>query len=158
MDCSTSGFPVLHYLSEFAQIHVHWVGDAIQTSNPLSLPSPPALDLSQHQFFFFFSPVSQLFTSGRQSIGTSASVLEINIQGWFSLGLIGLISLQPRRLSKVFSSTTIQNHHFFSTQLSLIYFQLSHPYMTNGKTITLTMPTFSAKWCFCFLICCLSLS
>ena len=96
-------------------------------------------------FFFFFSPVSQLFTSGRQSIGTSASVLEINIQGWFSLGLIGLISLQPRRLSKVFSSTTIQNHHFFSTQLSLIYFQLSHPYMTNGKTITLTMPTFSAK-------------
>ena len=49
MDCSTPGFPVLHYLSEFAQTHVHWVGDAIQPSHPPSPPSPPALNLSQHQ-------------------------------------------------------------------------------------------------------------
>ena len=48
MDCSTPGFPVLHYLPEFAQTHVHWIGDAISPSPPLSLPSPPALDLSQH--------------------------------------------------------------------------------------------------------------
>ena len=48
MDGSTPGFPVLHYLPEFAQTHVHWVGDAISPSPPLSLPSPPALSLSQH--------------------------------------------------------------------------------------------------------------
>ena len=49
MDCSTPGFPVLHCLPEFAETHVHWVGDAIQPSHPLSLPSPPTLSFSQHQ-------------------------------------------------------------------------------------------------------------
>ena len=49
MDCSMTGFPVLHYLPEFSQTHVHWVSDAIQPSHPLSSPSPPALNLSQHQ-------------------------------------------------------------------------------------------------------------
>ena len=53
MDCSTPGFPVLHYLVEFAQSHVHRVGDAIQPSHPLSSPFPPAFNLSQHQGFFF---------------------------------------------------------------------------------------------------------
>ena len=48
MDCSTPGFPDLHYLPEFAQTYVHWVGDAIQPSHPLSAPSPPAFNLSQH--------------------------------------------------------------------------------------------------------------
>ena len=52
MDCSTPGFPVLHYLPEFAQTHVSWVGDAIQTTHPLWPPSPPALNLSQHQGLF----------------------------------------------------------------------------------------------------------
>ena len=52
MDCSTSGFPVIYYLLEFAQIHVHWVDDAIQPSHPLLPPSPPALSLSQHQGLF----------------------------------------------------------------------------------------------------------
>ena len=52
MDCSTPGFPVLHYLLEFAQIHAHCVGGAIQPSHPLSPPSPPALSLSQHQGLF----------------------------------------------------------------------------------------------------------
>ena len=52
MDCSTPGFPALHHLPEFAQTHVHWVGDAIQPSHPLSLPSPPAFNLSQHQGLF----------------------------------------------------------------------------------------------------------
>ena len=52
MDCSTSGFPVLHYLPEFAQIHVHCVSDAIQPAHPLSSPSPPAFNLSQHQSLF----------------------------------------------------------------------------------------------------------
>ena len=52
MDCSTPCFPVLHYLLEFAQTHVHWFGDAIQSSHPLSSTYPPALSLSQHQGFF----------------------------------------------------------------------------------------------------------
>ena len=52
MDCSTLGSPILHHLPEFAQIHVYWIGDAIQTSHSLSSPSPPALNLSQHQGVF----------------------------------------------------------------------------------------------------------
>ena len=52
MDCSTPGLPVHHQLPEFTQTHVHWVGDAIQPSHPLSTPSPPALNLSQHQGLF----------------------------------------------------------------------------------------------------------
>ena len=51
MDCSTPGLPLHHQLLEFAQTHVHWVGDAIQPSHPLSTPSPPAFSLSQHQCF-----------------------------------------------------------------------------------------------------------
>ena len=66
-------------------------------------------------------PMSQLFTSGRQSIGASASasVLPMSIQGWFPLGWTGLISLQSKGLSKVFSSTRVQMHQFFGTQPSL---------------------------------------
>ena len=63
-------------------------------------------------------PNSQVFTSGGQSIGASslASVLPVNIQGWFPLGLIGLTSLQSKELSRVFSNITVQKHQFFSTQ------------------------------------------
>ena len=64
-------------------------------------------------------PMSQLFTSGGQSIGASASVLPMNIQGWFPLGLTGLISLQSKGLSRVFSSTAIWKHQFLSAQTSL---------------------------------------
>ena len=85
MDCSTSGFAVLHHLLEFAQIHVHWIGDAIQPSHPLLPPSLPALILSQR-----WLPKSHLFASCGQSIGASASaaVLPMNIQGWFPLGTL----------------------------------------------------------------------
>ena len=64
-------------------------------------------------------PMSQLFASGGQSIKVSASVLTINIQAWFPFGLTGLISLQSKGLSRVFSNTTIQSHKFFGTQPSL---------------------------------------
>ena len=65
--------------------------------------------------------MSQLFTSGGQSTGVSASalVLPMNIQDWFPLGLTGWISLQSKGLSRVFSNTTVQNHQFFGSQLSL---------------------------------------
>ena len=90
-------------------------------------------------------PMSQLFVSGGQSIGASASVLPINILDWFPLGLTGWISLQFKGLSRVFSNTTVQKHQFFGAQLSLYIVQLSHPYMTPGKTIALTRPTFVSK-------------
>ena len=64
-------------------------------------------------------PVSQLFASGGQIIGASASVLPMNIQGWFPLGLTGWISLQSKELSRVFSNTTVQKHQFFGAQPSL---------------------------------------
>ena len=71
MDYSMTGFSVLHYLLEFAQTHVHWVSDAISLSHPLLSPSP-AFNLSPASGSF---PMSQLFTSGGQSIGALASVL-----------------------------------------------------------------------------------
>ena len=101
-------------------------------------------------------PMSQLFASGGQSTGASASVLPVTIQDWFPLGLIGLISLQSKGLSRVFTNTTVQKHQFSGAQLSLV--QLSQPYMTTGKTIALTRQTFIGKLCLCFLICCLGLS
>ena len=64
-------------------------------------------------------PMSRLFTSGGQSIRASASVLPMNIQGWFPLGWIGWISLQSKGLSRVFSNTTVQKHQFLAAQLSL---------------------------------------
>ena len=78
-------------------------------------------------------PMSQLFASGGQSIGASASasVLPKNIEDWFALGLTGLTSLQSKGLSRVFSNNTVQKHQFFSAQLSLR--SNSHPYTTTGK-------------------------
>ena len=117
MDCSTPGFPVYHQLPELTQTHVHRVGDAIQPSYLLSSPSPPAFNLSQHQDLFqWVSSSHQL-----QSIGASASasVLLMNIQDWFPLGLTGLIPFQSKGLARVFSNTTVQKHQFFSVQPSL---------------------------------------
>ena len=87
--------------------------------------------------------MSQVFASGGQSIGVSASasVLPMNIQDWFPLGWTGLISLQSKGLSRVFSNTTVQKHQFFSAQV----FQISHPSMTTGKTKALTRRTFVGK-------------
>ena len=117
MDYSMLGFPVLCQLLEFAQTHVHWVDDAIQISHPLLSLSPPALNLSHHQGLF----QSRLFESGSLSIGASAPVLPMTIQGWFPLGLTDFISLLSKGLSRVFSSTTVQKHQFFTTQLSLYF-------------------------------------
>ena len=91
-------------------------------------------------------PMSQLFASGGQSIGVSASasVLPMNTQDRCPLGWTSLISLQSKGLSRVFSNTTVQNHQFFCTQAFFIV-QLSHPYMTTGKTIALTRRTFVDK-------------
>ena len=116
MDCSTPGFPVLQYLLEFAQIHVI---ESVMLSNYLILCCPliplPSVFPASGSF-----PMSWLFSSGGQSIGMSASVLPVNIQGWFPWGLTGLISLLFKELSRVFSNTTIWKYQFFSTQPSLL--------------------------------------
>ena len=92
-------------------------------------------------------PMSRFFKSGGQSIGVSASasVLPVNIQDWFPLGLTGWIPLQSKGLSRVFSNTntTVEKHQFFGAQLS--FWSNSQPYMTTGKTITLTRQTFVGK-------------
>ena len=89
-------------------------------------------------------PMSQLFASSGQSMGASASVLPMNIQDWFPLGLTGLISLLSKRLSRIFSNTTVQKQQFFGCS-AFFPVQLSHPYMTTGKTIALTRWTFVGK-------------
>ena len=93
-------------LPKFAQTHVHWVSDAIQPSHPATSFSSCSQSFPASGAF----PVSQLFASGGQSIGASASasVLPMNIQGGFPLGLPALISLQSKGLSRVFSITTVQ--------------------------------------------------
>jgi len=89
-------------------------------------------------------PVSQLFTSGGQSIRALAlaSVLPMNIQGWFPLGLTDLMSLQSKGLKRIFSNTTVWKHQFFGAQLSL---WSNSFYMTTGETIALTIWTLVSK-------------
>ena len=108
VECSMPGFPVLPDISEFAQTHVHWVCDAIQPSHPLSPPSPPAFNLSQHQVILPWVDS----VSGGQSIGSSASVLPMCIPDWFPLGLTGLISLLSKGLKNL-----LQHHCWKSSIL-----------------------------------------
>ena len=150
MNYSTPEIPVLHYLLELAQTHVHWVSDAIQPSHPITAFSCPQSFPLSGSF-----PVNQIFTSGSQSVGASASAsgLPTNIQGWFPLELTGLISLLSKELSRVFSST-IWKHQFFLV-LSLFYgpsLISLHDYWKNDS--------FDYKKLFwqsdvCVLICCL---
>ena len=112
------GFPgeVHQQLPEFAQTHVHQVGDAIQPSHlchPLLLlpPIPPSIRV--------FSNESTLRMRWPNiGVSTTASVLPMNTQDWSPLGWTGWISLQSKGLSRVFSNTTVQKHQFFSAQLS----------------------------------------
>ena len=116
VDCSTPGFPTYHQLLELVQALVHQVGDAIQSSYPI-IPFSCLQSIPESGYFL----MNQLFPAGGQRIGASvsASVLQMNIQDWFPLGWTGLISLESRGLSRVFSNTTVQKHQYFSTQLSL---------------------------------------
>ena len=122
MDCGTPSFPVLHYLPELAQTHVHWVCQLSSVVPFSCLQSFP----TSGSFL-----TNWLFASGGQSIGASvsASVLLVNIQGCFSLGLIGLISLLSKGLSRIFSNTTVQNHRYFGTQSPLWYNSHIHTWL-----------------------------
>ena len=126
MSRSMPGLPAHHHLPDFTQTHVHRVGDAIQPSHPLSSPSPPAPNPSQHQSF----PMSQLSAWGGQSIGVSAlaSFLPKKSQGWSPSEWTSCISLKSKGLSRVFSNTAVQKHQFIQCS-AFFTVQLSHPYM-----------------------------
>ena len=141
MNRGTPGLPVHHQLPEFTQICIHRVGDAIQPSHPQSSPSPPAPNPSQHQRLFQW--VNSAW--GGQSIGVSAlaSFLPKNTQDWSPrLDWLDLLAVQGTLKS-------LLQHH--SSKASLLWrsafftVQLSHPYMTTGKTIALTRWTFVGK-------------
>ena len=142
MECSTAGFPVLHHLTELAQAHVHRVSDAIQPSHPLSSPSPPAFNLSLHKGLF------QWVSSSHQA----AKVLEFQLQPqsfqwifrtdflWIDLyDLFAVPGILKSLLQHHSAKASILQHSAF------FMVQLSHPYMTTGKTIDLTRWTFVGK-------------
>ena len=106
-DCSMTGLPVLHHLPELAQTHVHWVCDAIQSSRLLSSPSPITFHLSQVRGLSQWLGAS-LQVAKVNGASASASVLPMNIQGWFPLGLTGFLSFKSKGLSRVFSNTTVR--------------------------------------------------
>ena len=104
MNRSMPGLPVHHKLLEFTQTHAHCVGDAIQPSHPLLSPSPPALNLSQHQGLFQW--VNSSHEVAKVLEFQPHHVLPMNTQDWSPLGWTGWISLKSMGLSRVFSNTT----------------------------------------------------
>ena len=128
IDDSMSGFPVFLYLPEFAQIHVHWAGGVTHSSHPLSSPSPTAFNLSQVQDLFQWICSSHRIFSNESALHIrwpkywSFSFINSTsneYSGLISIGWTGLIFLQSEGLSRVFSSTMVQKHKFFSAQPSL---------------------------------------
>ena len=142
MDHRRPGFPVLHHLLEHTQTHVHQVSDAIQPSHPLSSPSPPAFNLSQHQVFSSKSAVCNRWSKyWRFSFSISPSneysgLISLKID-WFALLAIQgtLKSLLQHHSSK---ESVLWDSAFFMANLS-------HPYMTTGKNIALTIWMFVDK-------------
>ena len=141
--CNTPGFRVLHlflWVCANSCPLSQWCYPIILSSvNPFS-SSPQSFPASGS------FPFSWLFASGDQCIeaSASASVLPMHIQGWFPLGLTGLISLLSQGLSRVFSNITVQKHQSLGHS-AFFMVQLSHPYMSTGKAIALTIQTFVGK-------------
>ena len=142
MNLSTPGLPVRHQLLESTQTHVHWVGDTIRPSHPLSSPSPPALNLSQHQGLFQW--VSSAW--GGQNIGVSASTSASSNEHpgliSFRMDWLDLLAVQGALKS-------LPQHHSSKASIlrcsAFFIVLLSHPYMTTEKTIALTRWTFVGK-------------
>ena len=141
MDCSTPGFPVCHQLLELAQTHVHQVSDAIQPFHPLSSPSP-AFNLSQHQDLFqWVSSLHQVAKYWSFSFSISPSNEHSGLIS-FRMDWLDLLAVQGTLKS------LLQHHSSKASILQCSAFfivQLSHPYMTTGKTIALTRQTFVGK-------------
>ena len=139
MNCSTPGLPVHHQLLEFTQTHMHWVGDAIQPSRPLSSPSPPASNPSQHQGLFQWVNSSHEYCSFSLSISPSnehPGLVSFRID-WTDL--LAVQRTRKRLLLHHSSKASILRCSAFFT------LQLSHPYMTAGKNMALTRQTFVGK-------------
>ena len=142
MDCSTPGFPVHHQFPEPSQTHVHWVSDAIQPFHPLLSPSPPDFILSQHQglFKWVIFPVRwPKYWSFSFSVSPSneySGLISFRMDWLDLLAVQGTFkSLLQHHSSK---ASIFQCSAFFTVQLS-------HPYMTTGKTMALTRWTFVGK-------------
>ena len=140
MDCSTPGLSVHHQLLEFTQTHIHWVGDAIQPSHPLSSPFPSTFNLSQHQSLF------KWVSSSHQV----AKVLEFSFSISPSNEHSGLISFKSDWFDLLDVQGTLKSllqHHNLKASIlwrsAFLIVPLSHPYMTTGKTIALTTWTFA---------------
>ena len=136
MDYRTPGLPVHHHLPELAQTHVHWVSDAIQPSHPLSPPSLPAFNLFPASGSF---PMGQFFASGGQSIKS----FSFNISP--SNEHPGLISFRTDWLDLLVVQGTLKSVFQYHRCSAFFIVQLSHPYMTTGKTIALTRWTLVGK-------------
>ena len=138
MNCSTLSFPLLHYLPDFAQIHVHWVSDAIQPSHSLSPPSPLALDLSQHQGLFQWAlcimwPKYWSLSFSNSPSNEYSGLISFRMDWLYLLTVQGTLkSLLQHHSSK---ASILQRSSFFIVQLS-------QPYKSTGKTIALTRWTF----------------
>ena len=152
MDCKTPAFPVHHQLLELTQTHVHQVGDAIHSSHPLSYPSPPAFNLSQHQGLFKWVsfrirwPKYWSFSFSISPYNEYSGLISFRMEWLDLLAVQGTLkSLLQQHSSKV---------SIFRCSVFFIV-QLSHPYVTTGKTIALTRRTFVGKAMFLLLICCL---
>ena len=144
VDCSTPGLPVHYQLLEFTQTHVHWVGDAIQPSVPLVAPSPPAFNLSQHQGHFKW--ISSLHLHRWPKYWS----FSFNISPFNEYS--GLISFRMDWLDLLAVQGTLKSllqHHSSKTSIlwhsAFFIVQLSHPYLTTGKTIALTRQTLIGK-------------
>ena len=150
MDCSTPGFPVHHQLLEFAQTHVHRVGDAIQPSHPLSSPSPPTFNLSSIRVISNESvlrirwPKDWSFNSRINPSNEHPGLISFRMDWLHLLAVQGTL----KSLLQNYSSKTsiLRRSAFFIVQLS-------HTYMTTAKTIALTRWTFAGKVMSCFSIC-----
>ena len=116
MDCSMPALPVHHKLPELTYTYAHHIIDAIHPSHPLSSPSPPAFNLSQHQCLFIWVSSSHYVAKGLE-FPASASVLPMNIQDSFPLGWTGWISLQSKGLSR---ELTPQFKSIYSSALSFL--------------------------------------
>ena len=142
MNRSTPGLPVHHQLPEFAQTHLHQVGDAIQPSHPLSPPCPPALNLSQHQGLFKWLGFSHQVAKALKFQLQPQSFQWIFKTGFFRMDWLDLLRVQGTLKS------FLQHHTSKASVLRCSAFfivQLSHPYMTTGKIIALTRWTFVDK-------------
>ena len=134
MNCSMPGLPVHHQLPEFTQTHVHWVSDAVQSSHPLSSPSPPAFNLYSIRIFSSESvPLIRWPNYWSFSFNISPSNEHSGLIS-FRIDWLDLLAVQGR-LSRVFSNITVQKYQFSD---ALFTVQILHPYMTTGKTIALT--------------------